>query len=171
MFRKLRNVKLIAALSALVAMFAVAPVVHGGILWTGIDPIVKTRESLVNIWAEWPAGNECAITGPITFKVEADRGQLLSESARAFPCGDGAVMVQTKTTVQDARRGKLNVAEVFMPASSDFPVRARVYVDGELKLTCEGVSNSPFTCGSVELDGTPAKGPGRIGPGREWSHP
>ena len=39
MRKLIKNLKLIIAVSTMLALFAVAPVVYGGITWSGIDPI------------------------------------------------------------------------------------------------------------------------------------
>ncbi len=151
-FRRFKNLKLIAAISALMAMFAVAPVADGGLLWTGIDPIVKTRDGqIVNVWVEWPSGMECAITGEIDIDVHT-RGELLLESFMPFRCVNGIKWVSTKTDI--IRIGvphQFNITGVTLLATESFPVRVKVYVNDLHKLTCEGISNQSFGCDSVSL--------------------
>ncbi|MCI0439862.1 MAG: hypothetical protein L0177_12130 [Chloroflexi bacterium] len=152
MFRRFKNLKLIAAISALMAMFAVAPVAHGGLLWTGIDPIIKTRDGqVVNVWVEWPSGMECAITDKIDIDVHT-RGELLMESFMPFTCGDGLNWVSTKTDIVEIGvPHQFNITGVMLPATQSFPVQVKVYINDSHKLTCEGMSNQRFGCDTVSL--------------------
>jgi hypothetical protein len=155
----IKNLKWVACGSTLLAMPAVVPVVSGdGLGWTGIDPILRANGHKMNIWVEWPTGRECDIDGPISMQVRG-KAVLLAESRQAFKCGLHLNTVLTKTTVEDVKEAKddkspnhFQVRGVVVPSSEEFPVRAKVYKNGELAEVCEGVTNQPFNCDKVRLD-------------------
>ncbi len=147
------RLKLTLGLSVAVLMLlAVAPVVHGGISWTGIDPVLLANGHVMNVWVEWKTGRECSITGPISVEINA-RAQLLSESVEVFSCGDLLSRVSTQTTVKEISVPFLfTLKRVYVPASDSFEVRVKVYRDGVLVRTCEGMTNQSFQCEPVDVN-------------------
>jgi hypothetical protein len=152
MKKGLKNLKLIAGLSTTVALFAVVPVVHGGLFWTGIDSVVESNGHVMNIWVEWPTGRECDINGPISVDVHT-RGVVRAESVETFTCGEGLKTVRTQTKVKHiGNPAHFNVEQVIVPSSDTFPVQVKVYKDGHLAETCHGLSNLPFDCQVISLN-------------------
>jgi hypothetical protein len=147
-----KNLKLMVGAATMLGVMAAAPVAHGGLLWTGIDPIVKTERHTMNIWVEWPTGRECSITGPIAVTVRA-HGQLVSESTESFNCPSGAKTIATATTINAyGDEDDFKVSRTFVPAADYFPVAVKVYKNGTLRQTCTGLSNLAFGCATIELD-------------------
>lgn len=149
MSKWMKNLKLMAGVGVVLAMFAAVPVVYGGLSWTGIDPVLVANEHTMNVWVEWPTGRECDITGVISVDVHG-ADELISESAESFACGDDTVFPQTATTVHQSWQPYFFwVQRVRVPASESFPVQVKIYKDGVLATTCEGYSNSDVGCWPV----------------------
>ncbi len=141
--KKLGNrLKLTLGLSvAVLVLLAVAPVVHGGLSWTGIDPVLLANGHTLNVWVEWPTGRECSINGPILVEVHA-RATLLAESMETFNCATKDNIISTATMVKAIGiPSQFKVEHVFVPSTQVFPVRVKVYKDGELGAVCESRSN------------------------------
>ena len=146
----MKNLKLMAAVSALIALFAVAPVVYGGVTWSGIDPIFEANGHTFNVFVEWPSGSECSITGPIFVEVHNKDASFIGESSKPFACDDSTVTVETDTLFRRIG-GPHNfvVTQMRVPASESFPVRLKVYRDGVLEGVCEGQSQESVNCDIV----------------------
>ncbi len=147
-----KHLRLMVGISVMLALLSTVPVVHAGLLWTGIDPVLLADGHIVNIWVEWPTGRECDITGPISVSVRAE-AVLLAESIETFGCGDATVPVSTTTSILSTdEEDEIKIKRVYVPADASFPVRVKVYDNGDLALTCMGYAGQAFTCPTVELD-------------------
>ena len=51
MKKLVKNIKLMVAVSTMLVMFAIAPVVYGGITWSGFDPIFYVDGTKFNVRA------------------------------------------------------------------------------------------------------------------------
>ena len=101
----MRNIKLIIAVSTMLAMFAIAPIVHGGISWTGIDPIFLVKDHQFNVIIKWPEQYTCSIEDPIDVTIRMPKNSpyvFISESSDDVgDCGPP----QPTTTNPSAHRG------------------------------------------------------------------
>ncbi len=118
----------VAVVVVAVSMLMVS-VVHGGILWSGMDPVVQVGDSTVNVTVYWPAGYECSIKGPIEVNVHVPEGiaaSVVSESSDNFQCGT----IATLTEIDDDAHDNGNRASVWVTAqvaaSDRFPVKLEI---------------------------------------------
>ena len=102
--RLTRNLKLMAGLGAVLVMFAAVPVVHGGMSWTGIDPIFNVNGHQFNVWIEWPSQYDCDIEEiEVEVKVPSDFDyEFVSESSEDLGCGS---LVTTETEIRFTHSG------------------------------------------------------------------
>ena len=154
MRKLMRNVKLVAAASAVLAFMVAAPVVYGGLRWTGFDPELQVGGHKVNITIFAPTGRWCDVEGPVDVRVWVPKGtdaRLVSESEG----DDGGCTVVTSTTIGE--RGRHGVI-VGVKAETDdpmqrFPMKVEIEVDDELvEDSCRGSVNKWIKCDPVELD-------------------
>ena len=150
MKKLIKNIKLIAGVSTMLAVLAVAPVVYGGISWSGIDPVLKVNRHTFNVWVEWPEGMECSINGPISVTVHNKNAIFISESTEQFDCGGTSHTVVTETIVKK-KGGPHNfvIPHVRVPASESFPVQTKVFKNGVFVALCAGQSNENINCDIV----------------------
>ena len=148
----MRNIKLIIAVSTMLAMFAVAPVVYGGITWSGIDPVIFINGQKFNVRVEWPSAFDCSISGPINITVTTPRKALvefISESVDEF----SGCLVETNTEIISSAKGSKTTFEAFVPSAESFEVRLKIDRNGELVAVYEGLSNELVTGDSVGQHG------------------
>ena len=149
----MRNIKLIIAVSTMLVMFAVAPVVYGGITWSGFDPIFYVDGTKFNVRAELPSAFICSISGPIEIGVTVPAGsrvKFISESSYIF---DGCE-IETNTRIfrDHDLKGRILI-QAFFPAYESFPVRLKVDRDGVMVAVYEGFSNEVVTGKWVKFNG------------------
>ena len=153
MRKLIKNLKLIIAVSTMLALFAVAPVVYGGITWTGIDPIFYVNGTKFNVRAELPSEFICSLSGPIEIgvTVPADSHvKFISESSHIF---DGCE-VETKTKFfRDNDINNRILIQALFPAYESFPVKLKVDRDGVMVAVYEGFSNEVVTGKWVKFNG------------------
>ena len=97
MKKLVKNIKLMVAVSTMLVMFAVAPVVYGGISWTGIDPILYVNGTKFNVRAELPSEFICSLSDDIEIVVTVPEDasvEFISESSSDF--GDCEVETDTE---------------------------------------------------------------------------
>lgn len=141
----MRNIKLIIAASTMLVMFAIAPVVYGGISWTGIDPILYVDGTKFNVRAELPSEFVCNMTAPIkiVIMVPGDASvKFISESSHDF---DGCVVETDTEIVRNYRLSGKVYFLAFFPADQSFPVRFKVDRNGEMVEAYKGFSNEVVT--------------------------
>ncbi len=159
----IRKLRWLAAIPALMILFASATVAQGGLRWIGIDPTVMIEDSQVDIAVFWPEQDTCSIDGPIEigllYPVGVSDVRLVSESQEEFDCvgpGGGAVRLTTATELQegsDSRRKRDKVVVTGLLRSSEkMRVRLEASLDGEIIRECRGKSNRLITCRPFELD-------------------
>ncbi len=133
------------AISMVALVFAIAPVVYGGLRWTGIDPVVDVGEHTVGVTIAVPPDYWCSIIGPIIVAIAAPEGTtptVLTESSD--PTGEfcGA---RTVTVVYEKRgtsqAGVVDVAVMVFGRNAKFPVDVGVAVDGTTVQEFSGRSN------------------------------
>ena len=141
----MKNIKLIIAVSSMLAMFAIAPVVHGGITWSGIDPIFLVNGHQFNVYIEWPSQYTCTIQGPIEVDVRVPNNApyafIMESSDDVGGCGSPQF---TETKVDFDNRDNVEV-KTEVHSAQVFPVRVLVYLDGLLVRTYEGMSSDDIT--------------------------
>ena len=101
-----KNIKLMIAVSTMMAMFAIAPVVHGGITWSGIDPIFLVKGHQFNVIIKWPEQYTCSIEDPIKVKIRVPEDSsyvFISESSDDV--GDCGSPQRTITKVKFGGKG------------------------------------------------------------------
>ena len=79
----IKNMKMVVGLGATVAMFAIAPVVYGGITWSGIDPIFTVDGYKFNVKIEYPSQYDCDFDDEVEVVVTVPKGastEFVSES-------------------------------------------------------------------------------------------
>lgn len=149
----MKNIKLIIAVSTMLAMFAIAPVVYGGISWTGIDPILYVNGTKFNVRAELPTEFICSLSGSIaiTITVPGDASvDFISESSSDF--GDCEVETDTEIVRDYGLKNKILV-QAFFPADQSFPVKLKIDRDGAMVAVYEGFSNEVVTGKAVKFNG------------------
>ena len=152
MKKLVKNIKLMVAVSTMLAMFAVAPVVYGGITWSGFDPIFYVDGTKFNVRAELPSAFICSISGPIEIGVTVPAGsrvKFISESSYIF---DGCE-IETNTRIfrDHDLKGRILI-QAFFPAYESFPVRLKVDRDGVMVAVYEGFSNEVVTGKWINLN-------------------
>ncbi len=148
----MKNLKLMAALSVIVVVFASASVAYGGLRWAGFDPELMVNGDQVNIYVEWPASYTCDVDD-VHVVVSVPRGTdvtLVGESFSNFDCNGEAFFVESDTQI--VTHGKKNAIKVMATVESDerFPVRLQVFENGQLQQLCEG-RNNKVACKPLEL--------------------
>ena len=133
-------------------MFAVAPVVYGGLSWTGIDPVLYVNGTKFNVRAELPSEFVCNMTGPIAIVITVPGDALvefISESSHDF----GGCIVETDTEItRDYELSSKVVFQAFFPADQSFPVKFKVDRNGEMVEVYEGFSNEIVTGKRVNIN-------------------
>ena len=152
MKKLMKNIKLMIAVSTMLAMFAIAPVVYGGISWTGIDPILMIDGHQYNVRFEWPSEFDCAFTGPMELEVKVPpdvSAELIEESNGNF----GGCSQETVTTIVVDKRlkNKLKFAG-FVHGASNFDVNIKVDVDGMFITEAHGLANRVVKLMDVFMD-------------------
>lgn len=156
MVRKLRR---FVAVPVVLGLLATAPVVYGGLRWTGMDPGLTINGHAINVRVEWPEEQTCSISGPIRFVFGTPANAELSdivESSGEFDCDrdgvpDAQLSTQSSVVEYDKKHGGLLVA-ARVEALARFPVKLLVYRDGEQVKTCRGVSNHVVKCHPIRLE-------------------
>ena len=141
MKKLMKNIKLIIAVSTMLVMFAVAPVVYGGISWTGIDPILYVNDTKFNVRAELPSEFIYSISGPIEIGVTVPAGsrvKFISESSYIF---DGCEIETNTRIFRDHDLNGRILVQAFFPANESFPVKLKVDRNGAMVAMYEGFSN------------------------------
>lgn len=130
-------------------------VVHGGILWSGMDPVVQVGDDTIAVEVFWPSQYDCSVQGPIEVSVQVPEGiaaSVVSESTDSF-CGSD---INTLTVIDDDAHDNGKRARVWITAQVDasdrFPVMVEVSRNGSLVATCHGVSNAEVKCRPISLD-------------------
>ncbi len=142
MKKLMKNVKLMIAVSTMLAMFAIAPVVHGGISWTGIDPIFLVKDHQFNVIIKWPEQYTCSIEDPIDVKIRVPEDSsyvFISESSDDV--GDCGSPQRTITKAKFGGKGGEVKVKARLDSEFDFPFLVEVYLDGELISDQMGDSN------------------------------
>lgn len=152
MKKLVKNIKLMVAVSTMLVMFAIAPVVYGGITWSGFDPIFYVDGTKFNVRAELPSAFICSISGPIEIGVTVPAGsrvKFISESSYIF---DGCE-IETNTRIfrDHDLKGRILI-QAFFPAYESFPVRLKVDRDGVMVAVYEGFSNEVVTGKWISLN-------------------
>ena len=157
MRKLIKNMKLIVAVSTMLAMFAAAPVVYGGISWTGIDPIFMVNDQKFNVKIEYPSAFDCDIDGLVEVRVEVPQNaktQFIAESSGNL----SGCTQKTRTKIVENKNLKDRVNIMARISSSEtFPVRVRVAVDGTLARSAIGRSNEWVKVKSINLKGSSEK--------------
>lgn len=154
-----KNLKLMVGAATMLGVMAAAPVVHGGILWTGIDPEVHVNGERFNVYIEWPENKTCFIDGMIDVDFWYPKGAtatLVSESFSTFPCPTGGLVhALTKTNLKDGNGSDPNQNGILVSAkvntSVQMPVNVKVYRNGELVQTCSGESDTFVFCEPLKI--------------------
>ncbi len=141
MNKRIRNLKWVMGALTMLLVLTSVPIVHGGISWTGIDPVFNANGHRFNVWIEWPSQYTCTIEEiEVTVRVPSDVDyEFISESAEDLGCG---FRTETETKVKFIDSGKNYVyVKGEVESDEDFLVRVKVYLDGELVRTYEGESD------------------------------
>ena len=141
----IRNIKLMVAVSTMLAMFAIAPVVYGGLSWTGIDPILYVNGTKFNVRAELPSAFICSISGPIEIGVRVPAGsrvKFISESSYIF---DGCEIETNTRIFRDHNLNGRILVQAFFPADESFSVKLKIDRDGKMVALYQGYSNEVVT--------------------------
>lgn len=162
--RKLaKNLKLTVAVTTMLVMFAVAPVVYGGISWSGIDPVFKVDGHRFNVYIEWPEHKTHFIDGLIDVDIWYPKGadvEFVSEAYDTFLYeSEGKkelIKAFTKTNLKDGADSDPNQGGILVSAkvntSKRIPVNVKVYHNGELVQFCEGYSDEFVFCDPYQFD-------------------
>ena len=145
MFKRMKSLKLTVAVTTMLAMLAIAPMVYGGISWTGIDPILYVDGTKFNVRAELPSEFICGLTGPIAINITVPGDaslEFISESSHDF---DGCVVeTDTEITRDYSLTNKVRF-QAFFPADQSFPVKFKIDRNGEMVEAYDGFSNEVVT--------------------------
>ena len=143
MTKQVKQLKILAIVSAFAVFFAAASVVYGGLSWTGFDPVIRLKGgAILNVDIAVPPGKWCNIDGPIHVTVEAPKGaKLLKE--QTGPCD-----VTTSTVVKNGAADKVEVTVVVKTSNGKgkFPVEIMISHKGQELVTCTGKANSEVEC-------------------------
>ena len=152
MKKLMKNIKLMVAVSTMLAMFAIAPIVHGGISWTGIDPIFTVDDKKVNIRVEFPSEFDCSLDGPIDVKVYVPKGSdtnFITESTGSF---SGCTQT-TLTSISEKGRLKDGIeVKVRVNSSEEFDVKVKVDLEGTWVREREGDSNKWLSTKKIKFN-------------------
>ena len=152
MKKLVKNIKLMVAVSTMLVMFAIAPVVYGGITWSGFDPIFYVDGTKFNVRAELPSAFICSISGPIEIGVTVPAGsrvKFISESSYVF---DGC---EVETNTRIFRDNDLNnriLVQAFFPADQSFSVKLKIDRDDKMVSVYQGYSNEVVTGKWISLN-------------------
>ena len=155
MFKIMKSLKLTVAVTTMLAMLAIAPVVHGGISWSGIDPIFFVKDHKFNVVIKWPEQYTCTIEDPIEVKVrvpEDSSYMFISESSDDV--GDCGSPQRTVTRVKFVESNEKVKVKARLKSEFDFPFMVEVYLDGSLIATQMGESNRWTSDAEVRLPHT-----------------
>ena len=148
----MKNIKLIIAVSTMLVMFAVAPVVYGGITWSGIDPIFYVDGHKFNVRAEWPSAYNCSISDDIKIVVKVPAGskvKFISESLHVFE----GCEIETNTKIfRDHNLRNRILVQAFFPADESFSVKLKIDRDGKMVAMYQGYSNEVVTGKWISLN-------------------
>ena len=151
----MKNIKLMVAVSTMLAMFAVAPVVYGGITWSGFDPIFYVNGHKFNVRAELPSEFICSLSGSIAIDITVPGDatvDFISESSYEFSNGC-EVETDTEIVWDDSLSEKVLLFRAFFPADQRFEVKIKIDKDGEMVAVYEGFSNEVVTGKAVKFNG------------------
>lgn len=117
--------------AALMLLLLTMGVVNAGGRWSGIDPIAKVNNHIVNVEVDVPSGQWCNIKGDILvtiFVPDLKKAKFMSESE-----GDEQFCnVMTRTTLKEHNGDKNTVyVSTFVNGKGKFAVDFLVGVDGE----------------------------------------
>ena len=142
---------IVPSVMAVFLMAVLVPAAYAGVSWSGIDPIFKANGHRFNVWVEWPEGYTCSIEEPIQVVVrvpeEVSYAFVSESSDDVGNCGEPQV---TTTTVKFRDRDDVQVI-TRVASEETFPVRVKVYLDGELVRTYEGDSDGKVTGEPIPL--------------------
>ena len=139
-------------ISTMLAMFAIAPVVYGGITWSGIDPIFTVDGHRFNVRIEFPIEYSCDVDGPIDVKVAVPagaHGKFIMESAGVF--GDCLQVTHTTLVRKDNYVNKIAVG-VRVNTDEEFRVRVKVDLDGIWVKSTEGDAGKWVVARNIRYD-------------------
>lgn len=151
--RRLRRLKWLSIVSAIMVMLLAVPVVDGGRRWTGSDPVIRYGGHTVNIWVEWPSEHNCDIQGPIYLQYNAPGARLVSDSSVGSGCNNGSNnVIRTQSVVNDSGEiGQFQIVDVAVDAAQPFPINLVIRVDGRVVATCSGYSDESFDCEVIQV--------------------
>ena len=142
---------LLGPTALLLVMMLAVPIAHGGVLWSGIDPIFRVADHQFNVRIEYPSQYDCSIDGDIKVVVKVPKSVdhvFLSESK-----GNLSGCSQLTHTYFEKSRAKDHITvRVEVRSDEKFPVKVKVDMDGEWVAVAEGDSNSRINTGRIKFD-------------------
>ena len=143
---------MVAAASVVLTFLVAAPVVYGGLRWSGFDPAIRLADgTVVNIEIGMPPGQWCQIDGPIGVMVSVPQG---SGAAVVFeqPATESNCYVTTSTTIDEGNTDGAAYVGVDVEAKGNFPVDVVVSINGAEVRTCSSKAGDTVQCGPIDLN-------------------
>ncbi|MCI0437824.1 MAG: hypothetical protein L0177_01690 [Chloroflexi bacterium] len=132
-------------------MIAAVPITHGGILWSGIDPIFSVDDHQFNVRVEYPSQYDCSLLRDIQVFVKVpwqSQRTLITESQGTL----GGCSQTTRTYFYPSLLRDEVEVRVVVIATEDFLVKVKVDRDGKWVAQAFGESNDLIRVSDIELD-------------------
>lgn len=155
MFRRIGGRRwIVPSVAALLMALLVVPVAYAGILWSGIDPVFDVKGNRFNVVIEWPSQYTCSIDDPIDVKIRVpDDSSYVFIRESSEDVGNCGSPQRTVTKVKfDADGGEVKVM-ARVRSEFDFPVKVKVFLNGELVRDQAGFSNRWTKDSPIRFDG------------------
>lgn len=157
MMNSVRKLKWLVAVAVVVAMGAFAPIVYGGLKWSGIDPEVDVDGHQVNVTVAVPPGQWCNIDGAIKVEFLVHKKASATLVAESVDTDGSKCGAHTSSSIKHKKgsklEGKVYVTVVVEAEDGKFPVEVLVVANGEGgdAISCAGQTDKKIKCGPLEL--------------------